>query len=64
MCPNPLDGGFKYQDTCRRVVEYVGTRYMTWLSGYMACGPPRRRVPVLQSRTSRLLDAQDFSFKY
>jgi hypothetical protein len=45
-------------------VEYAGSRYGTRLSGYMASGPPRRQVPVLQSRTSRLLDAQNYSFKY
>jgi hypothetical protein len=64
VCPNPLDGGFKYYDTCRRAVEYAGSRYGTRLSDYMVSGPPRRQVPVLQSRTSRLLDANDFSFKY
>jgi hypothetical protein len=38
--PNPLDGGFKYYDTCRRAVEYAGSRHRTRLSGYMASGPP------------------------
>jgi hypothetical protein len=33
---DPLDGGSRYKDTCRRVVECAGPRYGTRLSGYMA----------------------------
>jgi hypothetical protein len=45
-------------------VEYAGSQYGTRLSGYMISRPPKRQVSVFQSQTSRLLDAQDFSFKY
>jgi hypothetical protein len=41
VCSDPLDGGFKYYDTCRRAVEYAGSRYGTRLSGYMVSGPPQ-----------------------
>jgi hypothetical protein len=48
----PQGGG-----VCRLTVRDQAER----LHGF---GPPRRQVPILQSRTSRLLDAQDYSFKY
>jgi hypothetical protein len=45
-------------------VEYAGSQHETRLSRYMAFGPPRRQVHVLQNRTSSSLDAYDYSFKY
>jgi hypothetical protein len=38
--PDPLDGGSRYYDTCRRVVERAVPRYGTRLSGYTGSGPP------------------------
>jgi hypothetical protein len=47
VCPDPVDHGSKYQDTRLRVVERVGSRYGTKLSGYMAPDHPKRQVSVL-----------------
>jgi hypothetical protein len=47
----PLGHGSRYYDSRRRVVERVGLRYGTRLSGYMAPDHPRRQVPIFLSQT-------------
>jgi hypothetical protein len=39
--PDPPDGGSRYLDTHRRVVERAGPRYGTRLSGYTGSRPPQ-----------------------
>jgi hypothetical protein len=59
VCLDPLDGGSRYLDTCRRAVECVGPRYGTRLSGYMAPNHPRRPVSFLLVPDPKLSVAQD-----